>query len=215
MGLQPTSAVGRRKRLPLALAAESRYVGQTISSGWVGARGRGSRVPGPGTRCPMARTALARLAFELRHSRTAPCPMSAPSSSRPLPAPRCASLVRLPRRSRTAASRSSPAHGTGAPPVAHSRCVRGAHCLPRSLRPFLHLSCRGPSTRGAPTQSNGGPDRASPAFPATAPAPAAEPASRRRHAPGISPFLATAVSPGRSSTCQPDCRGRSPTWNCS
>ncbi len=27
-GLQPTSAVGRRKRLPLALAAESRYVGQ-------------------------------------------------------------------------------------------------------------------------------------------------------------------------------------------
>ena len=29
MGLQPTSAVGRRKRLPLALAAESRYVGQT------------------------------------------------------------------------------------------------------------------------------------------------------------------------------------------
>lgn len=29
MGLQPTSAVGRRKRLPLALAANSRYVGQT------------------------------------------------------------------------------------------------------------------------------------------------------------------------------------------
>ena len=29
MGLQPTSAVGRRKRLPLALAAESPYVGQT------------------------------------------------------------------------------------------------------------------------------------------------------------------------------------------
>ena len=27
MGLQPTSAVDRRKRLPLALAAESRYVG--------------------------------------------------------------------------------------------------------------------------------------------------------------------------------------------
>ena len=32
MGLQPTSAVGRRKRLPLALAAESRYVGRTVAS---------------------------------------------------------------------------------------------------------------------------------------------------------------------------------------
>ena len=121
----------------MAPAAESRYVGQTIETSRVGARGRGSRVPGPGTRCPMTRTALARLAFELRHSSTAPCPISAPSSSRPLPAPRCASLVRLPRRSRTAASRSSCARGPGGPAVAGSPCILGPHCLHRSPRPAV------------------------------------------------------------------------------